>query len=70
MTGALYGVGTASICGMSPVLWSFLMVAMVGLGSFWMGNLPPCTQVAVLKVDQTHLVRETFIIEWLGARGT
>jgi len=61
MTGALYGVETASICGMSRVLWSFLMVAMVGLGSFWMGNLPPCTLAAALKADQTHLVRETFI---------
>lgn len=61
MTGALYGVETASICGMSLVLWSFLMVAMVGLGSFWMGNLPPCTLVAALKGDQIHLVRETFI---------
>ena len=38
------------------------MVAMVGLGSFWMGNLPPCTQVGALKVDQTHLVREPFIV--------
>ena len=37
------------------------MVAMVGLGSFWMGNLPPCTLVAALKGDQIHLVRETFI---------
>ena len=60
MTGALYGVETASICGMSPVLWSFLTVVMVGLGLFWMGNLPLCTQVAVLKGDQTHLVREPF----------
>jgi len=38
------------------------MAAMVGLGSFWMENLPPCTLVAALKVDQTHLVRETFIV--------
>lgn len=38
------------------------MVVMVGLGSFWMGNLPPCTQVVVLKVDQTHLVRESLIV--------
>ena len=38
------------------------MAAMVGLGSFWMENLPPCTLVVALKVDQTHLVRETFNI--------
>lgn len=57
MTGALCAAVTASICGMNPVLWSFLMAVMAGLGSFWMENWPPCTLVAALKGDQTHLVR-------------
>ena len=53
MTGALCAAVTVFICGMSPVLWSFLMAVMAGLGLFWTASWPPCTPAAVLKVDQT-----------------
>ena len=57
MTGALCAAVTVFICGMNLVLWNFLTVAMVGLGSFWMANWPLCTLAAALKGDQTLLVR-------------
>ena len=56
-TGALCAAVTVFTCGMNPVLWNFLMAAMVGLGSFWMASWPPCTLAAALKGDQTLLVR-------------
>lgn len=57
MTGVLCAAAIVSTCGMSPVLWSFLMAATVGLGLYWMASWPQCIPVAVLKVDPTLLVR-------------
>ena len=38
------------------------MAVMVGFGSFWMENLPPCTPVAALKGDLTHLVSTNHLL--------
>lgn len=55
-TGPSSEAGTAFISGVTQLLWSSPMEAMVGSVSSWMVNWPPCTPVEAQRVALTARV--------------